>query len=203
MKTSTLALAALFLAIGCGRVVSVDDSNDAPITAEKDAAVDDATPDATPDVTTDVVVIKPEAGACAGFTPWTGAHVAGGGGQACQVVIGVHDQSGTPQNDFATSAVGSATLTGQQLRLTCGDAGNLLMIATIDCYQGAGTYEVPAGALILGGKVSDRKCRVDADLTEGELRGFLACDKDPVEPANLFSNTVAPIGLGVYALPQP
>ena len=201
MKPSTLALGALLFAIGCGRVVSVDDSTDAPIT-EKDAAVDDVTQ--KPDVSTDdVVTTQPEAGACAAFTPPDGTHIGGGGGMACQVVVGVHDDHGSPANDFATSAVGSATLTGKRLRLTCGEPGNLIMIATIDCYQGPGKYEVPAGALILGGKVSDRKCRLDADTTEGELRGFIGCDKDPVEPANLFSNTVAPIGLGAYALPYP
>ncbi len=207
MKTSTLALAALFLAIGCGRVVSVDDSNETPFTNEKDAAVDDATPD-VPDVSTeDVVTTQPEAGVCAAYTPGydaiaNGGHV-GGGPAGCQVAIGVHDESGTPTNDFATSAVGTATLTGQQLRLTCGDAGNLIMSAIIDCYKGPGTYDVPAGALFLGGKASDRKCRLDADTTEGELRGFISCDKAPADPTNVFSNTTAPIGLGVYALPYP
>jgi len=159
MKTSTLALAALHLAVGCGRVVSVDDSKDNPLT-EKDAGTIDATTDVD---TTDVVITEPEGGACAAYTPGydavaNGGHV-GGGPAGCQVAIGVHDENGTPTNDFATSSVGSVKLTGETLRLTCGDAGNLIMTATIDRYKGPGTYDVPAGALLLGG-------------TEGQLRGF-------------------------------
>jgi len=204
MKTSTVALAAFLFAIGCGRVVSVDDTVDGPFT-EKDAGTTDATPDVTD--LPDVVTTQNEGGACAVYKPGfdavaNGGHVAGGPA-GCQVAIGVHDEGGSPTNDIAKSSVGTASLTGQTLRLSCGDAGNLIMIATIDCYKGPGTYDVPAGALFLGGKASDRRCRLDADTTEGQLRGFISCDKDPADPTNVFSNTTAPIGLGVYALPYP
>jgi hypothetical protein len=96
---------------------------------------------------------------------------------------------------------GSATLSGSTLTLECKAAGVVLMSAVIDCYQGPGTYTVPAGALVLGSRSSDRPCTLGAELEEGTIRGFIGCDSPTGDPDNIFDDTGPPIGLGGYTLP--
>jgi hypothetical protein len=210
MKTSRLALAALLLAAGCGRVITVDDRASGP-----DGGLPDTFPDATfdtgtpdvPDAFTPDVVTPSEAGACAGYTPGfdavpNGNHI-GAGPPGCRVAIGVHSQQGSRTLDFAVSAVGDVDLTGDTLRISCGEPGNTSMTAVIDCYRGPGSYAVRPGALVLGGKSSDRICTLQVDTTQGELRGAIDCETNPDDPTNVFANTMAPYGLGVYFLPYP
>ncbi|HSO38611.1 MAG TPA: hypothetical protein VLT33_39045 [Labilithrix sp.] len=147
----------------------------------------------------------PDPGTCAAYTPGFdaipgGGHVGSGGVIGCNVAVAVIDEAGSPKLVFKEGTSGTATRTDDVFRLSCDDGASVLMAATIRCFKGPGSYDVPAGALVLGGRVSDRRCRLDADTTEGQLRGFISCDKQPADPTNPFANTAAPIGLGTYGL---
>lgn len=83
--------------------------------------------------------------------------------------------------------------------VTCLAGTTVKLKATFGPYTGFAKYKLPAGALELGGKKSDRPCVVDiSNGLDGTLRGFLSCDKEPYSEANLFSRTGMPIGLGAF-----
>jgi hypothetical protein len=121
-----------------------------------------------------------------------------GQGPICSVAIGV--SAGTLIRMDGDS--GSARVSGSTLSLSCSSGGKQIMAATIDCYQGAGHYTIPAGTLMLGGQLSDRDCSLDADIEGQEVRGFISCVSQPADPNNIFANTQPPIGLGSYDLPM-
>jgi hypothetical protein len=120
-----------------------------------------------------------------------------GDGPICSVAVGV---GGNGTLSMMMGDTGSAVATGSTLVLQCALGGKQIMQATIDCYQGAGTYTIPAGSLELGGQMSDRNCTLDVDIEMNEVRGFIGCDMGP-PMSSLFANTQPPIGLGSYSLP--
>ena len=202
MKASSLvilAFAAATLAAGCGRVVTVDDTDASPIDNTGDSGpISEGGPtrdaEAGPSSEKDA---DANPGTCADYTPG-GGPVGAPGGTECTVAVDVNSGSLVMKH----GASGSATLAGNVYQLTCSDGATVLMTATINCYQGPGTYEVPAGALTLGSHVSDRKCQLGIDTSAaGEVRGFIECDNSPADPSNVFANSGPPIGLGDYALP--
>lgn len=95
---------------------------------------------------------------------------------------------------------GRGAMTSGTLVLLCGDGEQLLLEAAVRCYQGDGSYDLAAGDLKLGGKVSDRPCRVSIDTRSGRVEGFVGCDTEPADPGNVFASTTAPIGLGFFSL---
>jgi uncharacterized protein YceK len=207
MQAQKLVLVALVLVAGCGRVVSVDDSEAGanPLsTSDSGSTNDDAAADSGPRPELDSSVPS-DPGTCAAYTPGFdatgGGHVGSGGVLGCNVATQGTDKAGFPSVVWKKGAPGAAALTGDVFHLSCDDGQTVLMAAVIRCFKGPGSYDVPAGALVLGGAVSDRTCRLDADTTEGELRGFISCDKEPADPKSIFSKSGPPIGLGTYAFP--
>lgn len=205
MQARTFLLFALGFAAGCGRVVTVDDSNDDfdPLSkGDSGGPVAEAGPDTS---TIPELDGSSDPGACAAYTPGFdavpgGGHVGSGGVIGCNVAVAVIDEGGSPRLVFKEGSSATAMRTGDVFSLSCADGATVLMAATIRCFKGPGSYDVPAGALVLGGRASDRTCRLDADTTEGQLRGFISCDKQPADPTNPFANTAPPIGLGTYGL---
>ena len=126
-----------------------------------------------------------------------------GAGELCDVAVDVKSDGSFASLVMAHGDDGVAWLDGSTLSLSCSQSGVAVMRAVIGCYQGPGTYTIPAGALVLGAKTSDRACRLDADVEGGQVRGFIDCGPQEDGTTNLFANTTAPIGLGAYALPLP
>lgn len=140
-------------------------------------------------------------GACAERKASFGKVGGAGPGIACTVSNAVKEAgTGFVSIEPVEGDRGDAALGGGTLLLRCGSATKMLFQAAIRCFSGSGEYTVAPGDLVLGGESSDRACRILVDLDTTEVRGFLQCENEPVEPDNVFASNGPPIGLGHYDL---
>ncbi len=139
------------------------------------------------------------AGVCAARTP-TDSKISSAGAPRCQVKNQITYPDGRVEIELVDGDAGAARLVDGSLVLTCGTKGALLFQAVLRCYAFDGTYTIEPGDLILGTRVSDRKCHLDVDDDGTHVSGFISCDDEGV--SELFSSNGAPVGLGAFTLPR-
>lgn len=103
---------------------------------------------------------------------------------------------------------GAADLKDGALLLRCDDGTRTLFQAVVRCFKGDGEYTIEPGDLVLGGRSSDRSCRLSIDAATANapgvanVTGFIDCPTSPSDPDNVFASSGPPIGLGTFQLPQ-